>query len=388
MIKVHIKNFQSLEDVEFDIDGFTTITGESDLGKSAVIRAIDFALSNERATDFVRHGKKKCEVSLDFGDIKIEWEKGKSTSYKINDKEFNKMGNNPPPDEIIKYGIRDIVFDKRKLMPQIQNQHGYMFLINETDSVKAGFVGSLSTAFDLAKASRECNAYIKNLNSQLKVNSESLNKYKAQSENVEIGYESIKKDYISLTQLDASIESSKKIISNIEAVVSFDKVNKYKIDLDFYNGLIKQNKCDQLLSLIASIDYYIKYTMLNTIVSDINVVKELLNFDKLTNMKVYLDTLNYAYGFYVKFNYLSECISINNNVVELEKNILTLVNLYSSLINAMSVINEYNVKGLSLKGLIESRDQLGLQIVEVEKQFNICPTCGRPNICKSCGNTI
>lgn len=39
-VKVSIKNFQSVSDIEFEIHGFTCITGPTNIGKSAIIRAI------------------------------------------------------------------------------------------------------------------------------------------------------------------------------------------------------------------------------------------------------------------------------------------------------------------------------------------------------------
>lgn len=89
MIAVEIQNFQSIEKVKLRIEGFTVLVGQSNIGKSAVVRAIRCALTGAAGTDFVRHGdmctrrikgNKKCRcqttVMLETSKMKVTWEKG------------------------------------------------------------------------------------------------------------------------------------------------------------------------------------------------------------------------------------------------------------------------------------------------------------------------
>lgn len=91
MIAVEIENFQSIESLKFTIDGFTAIVGDSDLGKSAIVRALKCALTGAAGTDFVRHGaacerrlkntkKCRCKTSVRISSPKLSfrWEKGDS----------------------------------------------------------------------------------------------------------------------------------------------------------------------------------------------------------------------------------------------------------------------------------------------------------------------
>lgn len=91
MIRVEVENFQSIAHVKFEIDGFTAIVGDSDLGKSALVRAIRSALMGAPGTDFVRHGaacerllknNKKCRcqatVQIETSLYHFKWEKGDS----------------------------------------------------------------------------------------------------------------------------------------------------------------------------------------------------------------------------------------------------------------------------------------------------------------------
>lgn len=91
MIAVEIESFQSIESLRFTIDGFTAIVGGSDLGKSAIVRALKCALTGAAGTDFVRHGPvcerrlkntKKCRckasVRISTPSFSFKWEKGDS----------------------------------------------------------------------------------------------------------------------------------------------------------------------------------------------------------------------------------------------------------------------------------------------------------------------
>lgn len=68
--KVNIKNFQSHEDttVEFD-GGLNIIVGESNNGKTSILRAIMWAIDNQPlGTDFIMAGKNDCEVTVEYDD--------------------------------------------------------------------------------------------------------------------------------------------------------------------------------------------------------------------------------------------------------------------------------------------------------------------------------
>jgi DNA repair exonuclease SbcCD ATPase subunit len=64
-----MENFQSHKDtmVEFDEKGFNAIVGETDKGKSSIIRAIKWCLYNDpQGTDMIRTGENYCLVALTF----------------------------------------------------------------------------------------------------------------------------------------------------------------------------------------------------------------------------------------------------------------------------------------------------------------------------------
>ena len=64
MIRVNVENFQSLADVEVQLEGLTALVGPSDRGKSALVRAISAALFNLPGEYFVRTGTESARVTI------------------------------------------------------------------------------------------------------------------------------------------------------------------------------------------------------------------------------------------------------------------------------------------------------------------------------------
>ena len=54
-VDVEIRNFQSIEKATIKIDGFTVVVGRSNIGKSALVRAVKAALTGAPVSSFVRH---------------------------------------------------------------------------------------------------------------------------------------------------------------------------------------------------------------------------------------------------------------------------------------------------------------------------------------------
>ena len=67
--KIVIRNFQSHRKAEFDLEDITTFIGDSDKGKTSILRAIRWVVfARPSGTRFITHGKNKCRVELWFDD--------------------------------------------------------------------------------------------------------------------------------------------------------------------------------------------------------------------------------------------------------------------------------------------------------------------------------
>ena len=106
MIKsLRIKNFQSHKESSLVLDeGVNVIVGPSDQGKSAIIRALRWALRNDQQGEaFRRHGSKETSVMIilkDKQEVK-RMRSNKDNSYTLDDLEFDKVRGDVP-EEIAK----------------------------------------------------------------------------------------------------------------------------------------------------------------------------------------------------------------------------------------------------------------------------------------------
>lgn len=96
-----IQNFQAHEKLRVDFDpGITTIVGPSDVGKSAVLRALRWVCTNEPGGDaFITHGAKGATVRLAVDGHTITRRRspgGETNEYLLDDQAFKAFGRTVP----------------------------------------------------------------------------------------------------------------------------------------------------------------------------------------------------------------------------------------------------------------------------------------------------
>lgn len=167
MLKVKIKDFQSIANTEFEIDGFTVIVGKNNRGKSAIVRSIDAALSNRLGNNFIRWGKLQTEVGLTTSDLDISWVKGETASYNINKKPFTSL-NRAVPKPISDAGFKKLEIADEKLNPLIAHQFEELFLINKSGPFVTEAISTLYNLNDINDADTLCQKKLRASKSLLK----------------------------------------------------------------------------------------------------------------------------------------------------------------------------------------------------------------------------
>ncbi len=156
MVEVEIRNFQSLKHVRLMVDGFTAITGRSNLGKSAIIRAVKAALTGAPVEAFVRHGvactrrtkaSKTCKcfvsVHLQAKDFDLLWEKGDAVNrYTFNGAVYDKASKGTP-DFLSPMFLPVRVGDRSQLL-QVADQFSAIFLLDQTGGVVADVLSDVA----------------------------------------------------------------------------------------------------------------------------------------------------------------------------------------------------------------------------------------------------
>lgn len=163
MVEIEITNYQSIAHTKLVIDGFTTLVGRNYLGKSAVLRAVNAALTNKQGTDFIRWGQTFCEVRLKFPDLDILWHKEDGNNfYKINpgtDAEivYTKIGKDEPPKEILEAGFKPVLIGDQKINLNYAVQFVPLFLVDKQDSRGADLLTAVYGLDRIYKAIDLCN---------------------------------------------------------------------------------------------------------------------------------------------------------------------------------------------------------------------------------------
>jgi ABC-type dipeptide/oligopeptide/nickel transport system ATPase component len=161
--KLAIRNFQSLENVTLDLGRFTAIVGQSNVGKSAVVRALRQLARNGSSTGLVRQGSKGLQVVALFGDSSVLTTKRgpKESEFQFipqgqpgQAQSWAKMGINVP-DEVAKFwripettDVGDVTFS---------TQHDAPFMLASPGSAVAKAIGELTNVSILMGAVREAN---------------------------------------------------------------------------------------------------------------------------------------------------------------------------------------------------------------------------------------
>lgn len=163
--RVILENFQSHTYTELPIaPTLTVITGESDQGKSAIVRALRWLFYNEpRGADFIKTGAAGCRVTVVYDDgthiTRERTASGSRNRYVIcrpgeEDLIFEKVGNDVPGPVMEITGVKKLALDDTQALSlHLAQQLDPPFLLSSPGPVKAKAIGSLARTevFDTAQ---------------------------------------------------------------------------------------------------------------------------------------------------------------------------------------------------------------------------------------------
>lgn len=144
-IRARIRNFQSIEDLEIEVKGFTCLAGPTNIGKSAITRALAFSALNKPVGGLVRSGAKFCSVEVSSAaGWSYLWEKGGGVNrYTIGGKTYDKVGQAQLP-EIASLGFTSVELGKSELHPWWASQFDPVFLLDQPGAAVTDFISKVS----------------------------------------------------------------------------------------------------------------------------------------------------------------------------------------------------------------------------------------------------
>lgn len=222
MIKrIELKNFMSHEHTVIEpAAGLTVLIGPNNVGKSAIIAALQILCYNENSTYVMRHGTKECSVTVETDDDHtIQWRRKKSPSYMIDGQKFDRLARKGVPEELHQ-SLRlskveansgdafDIHFGSQKTP---------IFLLDQSGATAARFFASSSDAIKLVAMQKKHNDKVRDARQKrirLDKESEQLNAELAALEPVvaiEKRVESLEDDYQSIVQFNDQLEDLQRV---------------------------------------------------------------------------------------------------------------------------------------------------------------------------------
>ncbi len=159
---LYIEDFQSIETLDVECGSITVFIGESDTGKSAIVRAIYALAFNDYPKGHVRDGQTNSRIALTLDDGSVVRAiKGKINQYELDIEDvkmegWDRVGTNVPEEVTEALGWRMLeIDDGTKFTPNFSRQFDPPFLITETPSKKAKLLGSLTNIATLYAAMKQ-----------------------------------------------------------------------------------------------------------------------------------------------------------------------------------------------------------------------------------------
>lgn len=426
--KLILNNFQSHEctEIEFN-DGLNIIIGESNNGKTSILRAIMWAIDNQPlGTDFIMAGKNDCSVRIEYNDGTFI-ERGRTLKntgyYEIGfiDENNNLVTQsyqgftNAVPIEVAnthqmpKINITKDIETHLNVLSQLDGP----FLLTESPITKASAIGRITGTHIVDAAIKDSNKSILNNNKAIKIYNQELSEKEDELKTLPdiiamsdfVSYYCIVLDYIK--QIDLNIDKINNYINDIQ--YNTNQINTLEIEYNNYICIQKIKPLidviDNKISKIKTIDTFIEnYKSLNNDIINYELV--LNKYDILSKINplvikanddiIYLTNLNNIYSS------LQQCD--NNLFIESEQYELMLK--YKSLLNSIIIhcklLYDYNLRimpkinyltnienelinlNISIENTnnaIKYYNDLLISIQNDKNAFvlnnNICPCCGQ-----------
>lgn len=384
MFEVDITNFQSIKNLSLKFEGFTTIVGRNFIGKSASLRAINAALTNQQGTDFIRWGEKFCEVRIKTTGIELLWHKESGNNfYKINNEDvYDKVGNQPPPKPLIEAGFGLLNVGKEKINLFYAEQFFPLFLVDRLDTKSADLLISIYGLDKLYKAIDLC----------AKDQRENSNLCKLRKNDFEQAEKDLERfeNFDKVKELAKNLESNKFNLSQKNELI--DKLNSWLENITACNEDIKRFKPIKSIQIPSyeSIEKAIEeYGILNEFVLSIQKIKkEFIRLREVNNIVISekeasdienkLSEIKNLKGFQSRYNSLAISINVLKNVKDIKipyvpdtkiEDINNLKLLYDKTVDLVTEINR-------TRGSVRVTNE---ELIKVDKElstYDHCPACG------------
>lgn len=400
MIKrITLKNFESHEDstIEFS-DGLNLIIGQSNQGKSSIVRALAMVVANRFDRDSVRTGAKYCSVAVETEKGAVTAERGEDTNHWIIEtpqgkKEYRNIGSSVPSEVLEVLGMGERVRGEIKELPNIMFQLEKHYMLSEIDGKKTT-ANSIARMMDEAIGIGGMEELIKDIATDF-----AAKKRELETRNIQISELRSKILDINIFEdYKRSMEDTKAVFDEIESLNNLlDSAKelscKVELNKEGRNLLERRLNCSEGIDILADKigDLIKKFRMIfrafqimenldqagkRIIVSDrVNTV-----YCKTETLIRNLEKLKTAKDFSSKLNELQHSLSAD---ADFDKNLSMIESQRENISHAKKMLRDARelykkIRNFSYR-LIESEKELKeaeYSFLELKRKLGHCPLCG------------
>lgn len=390
-VNLSVKDFQIIKSANLSfLPGLNCIIGQSNNGKSALMRAAKACIYNEPGTTSVRLGCSNFAVGLQMNGHTVILQKGNNSLYKVDNEVYGKIGRTQLDEVANALGIKQLNINGSNEEINFWDQMEKPFLLDRSETELFRFI------VDSGK-DNNVTAALKTITQDRQQISRDIIITEGKIAAIE---DTIKRQEEELKEADKQLEVCNKVVElgpRIKRVQDITNL-KNKTLLDGQN-LSKAINTKTTLDKVLT-DVYSKLELINNNVNKVNLINNLSSkvLNTQDSIKVLSEAINKMKSLEVpdlneklqKYKLLSDLVSKSRSTS----------NLISELSNKQfpTISKEFNEKvkicnslGIIVNSIKQNQEQINttlnniesikLELEEVNNEINkigICPTCGQP----------
>jgi len=386
-VRIRITNFQSIDDLEIEVHGFTCITGPSNIGKSAIIRATSSAILNNPVVGMVRKGESFCTVTITSEGWGFRWEKNDKGVNRVfippnKQTPLDKIGQVQVPD-IAKMGFSSIEVGDDEIQPWLAPQFqakgcGPLFLLDQSGPRVTDFLSEVSRLTVLQDAIVAAARGKRSATDQAKIKNEEAAALKTKLARIGT-LDSLEKLGKELAEQNASIDEYEHKIQIGEALVlRREEAERVIGTLEKIDGLrIPRDHCGELVQKVRDL-----YTFCYQLEACATRIREIRDVGKVKvpdskALKADVERVQSLAGFGVKISSLQASVNLLDQPIKVP-----------SLIKEVKELTQLNALNQTSQTLYGEITDLEAQLAKINKELATvddeisaiptCPTCSRP----------
>jgi predicted ATP-dependent endonuclease of OLD family len=366
-LKVSLTNFQSISEAQLEfVQGINLIIGQSNSGKSAILRAIKGAVLNPSGSQkYIKNGTKGFKVALEYNNNNIEWSREKSPKYKINGEDYLKVGNSNLTNVLDKSGF---VLDEANNLMNVESELELPFPFDKNNS----------ELFKLFEKNIFCVSDSTSIIKLIKADEDEANKLK---DNAEYELDRVKNKKHALEELESEIDLEKLIKGRNTLAESINNCSKIKLDIQELSGMINISKVLKKDLPKVEVNNELQHSYKALLVdinklNDIRGVGTILKIEPTTSTPKVLNISEYS-ELNKAVNQLLQAKELSLILRALEAPRTRVISEeYTSLRQDLSTLSRLREQAQNLQKDIQEKKVLIEKLTEQKSQFKVCPLCG------------